>query len=215
LVKSEHLSSHEVNSRFSKLRWDNLPVINSKSNHIVTQQKDVYHRLLHKFISANLPALQLLEAGTMSEEKIFKLAHKLRGGSLSLGLEKLSELCLMFEEFSANKTKQHPSFDDLTRTLRQSIDTINSMLRDTTTKKVINNPSQDMTDEALTSCFKFGLKVLSSHSLQEVKPFLEQLQSYGLEQIYRDVEHQLDDFDFSGAARVIKTAAKVKGLDLD
>jgi hypothetical protein len=121
----------------------------------------------------------------------------------------------MFEEFSANKTKQHPSFDDLTRTLRQSIDTINSMLRDTTTKKVINNPSQDMTDEALTSCFKFGLKVLSSHSLQEVKPFLEQLQSYGLEQIYRDVEHQLDDFDFSGAARVIKTAAKVKGLDLD
>ncbi|HSG60392.1 MAG TPA: response regulator [Pseudomonadales bacterium] len=199
-------------SRFVRLRWERLPVINSKSVNIVTHERAVYQSLLQKFLNAYSEPLAQLQAGSLTDQDVNKLAHKLRGGSLSLGLERLSELCLVYEEYVAKIIKYRPSNDDLATILKQSIDTVRSMLSEEATRFVTRENTPQLDREQLEACLNKGITSLESHDLQQIQPFLEQLDEIGMGQLLNDVNHQLDDFDFSGAVRVVRNEAKIQGL---
>lgn len=205
----------DASARFIRLRWERLPLINSKSSNVVTHVRDVYLKLLQKFINNYMKPMQALEAGNLDDNEVAKLAHKLRGGSLSLGLERLSELCLVFEESMSNSVKYRPSNEELALVLRQSVDVVLPMLEDTSAQvgPLQNNSEVDVA--SLRACLLEGIDLLKTYNLEQVNPFLKQLQTLGMEQLLQDINHQLDDFDFSGAVRIARHKVKTLSEPLD
>jgi signal transduction histidine kinase/DNA-binding response OmpR family regulator len=201
-------------NRFVRLRWERLPVVNSKSENIVTHERAVYQSLLQKFLNAYTIPMAKLESGELTEGEVFKLAHKLRGGSLSLGLERLSEICLVFEEYAAKNGKYCPAQQELASVLKQSLETVRPMLNQPVSGVIalVNNPQ--VVKEDLERCLNTGFELLESHDFEQINPFLSQLSELGMGQLLNDINHQLDDFDFRGAQRVIRSEAKLRGLSI-
>lgn len=207
------LQSSSAN-RFVRLRWERLPVVNSKSENIVTHERAVYQSLLQKFLNAYTDPLSKLEAGEMTENEIYKLAHKLRGGSLSLGLERLSELCLVFEEFVAKHGNYCPTPEELAGVLKQSLETVRPMLDQQDARSIALENNPEVVTEDLEHSLNSGFVLLESHDFEQINPFLAQLGELGMTQLLHDINHQLDDFDFRGAQRVIRSEAKIRGLSI-
>ncbi len=211
----EEDEKQDATARFIRLRWERLPLINSKSSNVVTHEREVYHRLLQKFIHNYLKPLQALEMGELDEDQVVKLAHKLRGGSLSLGLERLSELCLVFEEFASKHNSFRPSNEELAYVLRLSMETVKPMLNDATLSIGPSKNNSDVDPTSLQACLSEGITLLETYNLKQVEPFLDNLKDLGMGQLLDDINHQLDDFDFNGAIRLVRHQAKMSGVALN
>ena len=205
----------DATARFIRLRWERLPLINSKSSNVVTHEREVYRRLLQKFINNYLKPLQALEKGELDDAQVAKLAHKLRGGCLSLGLERLSELCLVFEEFASQHINYRPNNEELAIVLRQSVETVKPLLDHATVSTGPSKNNADVDPASLQECLIEGITLLETYNLEQVQPFLKNLQDLGMGQLLDDINHQLDDFDFNGAVRIVRHQAKMSGVDLD
>lgn len=211
----ELVVKQDATARFIRLRWERLPLLNSKSPNIVTHEHEVYRRLLQKFIHNYLKQLQALEMGELDDNQVTKLAHKLRGGSLSLGLERLSELCLVFEEFASQKISFRPNNEELAYVLRQSVETIKPMLEEAPISIRPSQNNADVDPASLQACLLEGITLLQTYNPEQIQPFLKDLEDLGMGKLLDDINHQLDDYDFNGAVRLVMQHAKMSGIALD